>query len=175
MSKIAEKINLFNAYLGSANAANMLIGVTDELTLPEFENMSETISLAGMAGEVDSPSPGQFKSVQFEIPFSNISAEALKAAADDSKTIILRAAQEQVDTESLNKTSIGRVITVKGMTKSINYGKLKKGGYGNPSIKKEVVYYKEEFDGEVITEIDKFNTVCIINGKNIMQDVASLI
>ncbi len=175
MSRIAEKINLFNAYLGSVNAANKLIGVTDEVTLPEFENMSETISLSGMAGEVDSPSPGQFKSVQIEIPFTNISSEALRAAADDSKTIILRAAQEQVDTESLHKTSLGRIITIKGMTKSINYGKLKKGGYGNPSLKKEVVYYKEEYNGEVITEIDKFNTKCIINGVNIMQEIESLI
>lgn len=61
------------------------------------------------------------------------------------------------------------------MTKSINYGKLKKGGYGNPSIKKEVIYYKEEIDGEVITEIDKFNGKCIINGTNIMQDIENLI
>ncbi len=175
MSRIAEKINLFNAYLGSANAANKLIGVTDELTLPEFENMSETISLSGMAGEIDSPSPGQFKSAQIEITFTNISRDSMSAAADDSKTIILRAAQEQVDTESLSKKSLGRVITIKGMTKAVNFGKLKKGGYGNPSIKKELVYYKEEYDGEVITEIDKFNTVCIINGKNIMQEIESLI
>lgn len=175
MSKIAEKINLFNAYLGSADAANKLIGVTDEITLPDFENTSETISLSGMAGEVDSPSPGQYKSVQIEITFSNISEESLRMAADDSKSIILRAAQEQVDTESLNKSPIGRVITVKGMTKSINFGKLKKGGYGNPSIKKEVIYYKEEYDGETIAEFDKFNTISIINGKDVLQDVASLI
>lgn len=175
MSKIAEKINLFNAYLGSVDAANKLIGVTDEITLPDFENTSETISLAGMAGEVDSPSPGQFKSVQIEITFSNISEESLRMAADDSKTIILRAAQEQVDTESLSKSPLGRAISIKGMTKSINFGKLKKGGYGNPSIKKEVIYYKEEYNGETIAEFDKFNTICIINGKNILQDVASLI
>ena len=172
---IAEKINLFNAYLGSVNAANKLIGVTDEVTLPEFENMSETISLSGMAGEVDSPSPGQFKSVQVEIPFTNISADSLRAAADDSKTIILRAAQENLDTESLNKTPLGRVITIKGMTKSINYGKLKKGGYGNPSLRSEERRVGKEYNSEVITEIDKFNTKCIINGENIMQEIESLI
>lgn len=175
MSKISEKLNVFNAYLGSVDAANKLIGVTDEITLPDFECMSETISLSGMAGEVDSPSPGQFKSVQFEITFTNISKDSLRAAADDSKSIILRAAQEQVDTETLSKSLVGRAVTIKGMTKSINYGKLKKGGYGNPSIKKEVIYYKEEYDGETITEVDKFNTKCIINGKNVLQEIESLI
>lgn len=175
MSKISEKINRFNAYLGSPDVANKLVGVTDEVTLPEFENTSETISLAGMAGEVDSPSPGQFKSVQMEIPFSNISKEMFDMVCDDNKTIILRAAQEQTDTETLDKSYVGRVITAKGMTKNINYGKLKKGGYGNPAIKKELIYYKEELDREVITEIDKFNGKCIINGKNIMADIESLI
>lgn len=175
MSKIAEKNNLFNVYLGSVDAKYKLVGVTDEVTLPEFENSSETLSLSGMAGEVDSPSPGQYKSAQIEISFSNISKEALQAVADDSKSIIMRAAQEKLDTETLSKTMIGRVITLKGMTKSINYGKLKKGGYGNPSIKKEVVSYKEELDGEVITEIDKFNGKSIVNGVNLMPEVESFI
>lgn len=175
MSNIAEKINRFNVYLGTANAKNKLAGVTDEVTLPDFEYTSETLALSGMAGEVDSPSIGQFKSVQVEIPFSNISKEALQMVKDDNVSIILRAGQESLNTESLTKSHIGRIITIKGMTKSINYGKLKKGGYGNPSIKKEVIYYKEEIDGEVITEIDKFNGKCIINGTNIMQDIENLI
>lgn len=174
MSRIAEKNNLFNAYLGTVNAKNKLMGVTDEVTLPEFEMASETLSLAGMAGEIDSPSPGQTKSAQIEIPFTNISKEALRAVAD-SESIILRAAQEQLDTETLSKSTIGRIITVRGMTKSINYGKLKKGGYGNPSIKKEVIYYKDVLDGETITEVDKFNGKCMINGKNMMQDVEQYI
>lgn len=175
MSKIAEKINRFNCYLGSAEDKNRLVGVTDEVTLTDFENMSETLSLAGMAGEIDSPSSGQFKSAQVEVTFTNISKESLEMAADDSKTLIFRAAQEVLDTETLSKTHVGRAVSIRGMTKSINYGKLKKGGYGNPSIKKEVVYYKEELDGEVITEIDKFNGKAIINGKNIVPDVDGLI
>lgn len=175
MSKIAEKINLFNCYVGSADAAHKIVGITDEVTLPTFDTASETLSLAGMAGEVDSPSPGQFKSAQFELTFSNISEEGMKIAAEDNKTIILRAAQEQLDTDTLEKTHIGRVITIKGMTKEINYGKLKKGGYGNPSIKKEIIYYKDELDGKVITEVDKFNGKSIVGGKNLMSDIENLI
>jgi len=99
----------------------------------------------------------------------------LKAANKDNQMLILRAAQEKIDTSSLDKSYVSRVIYVKGLTKAINYGKLKKGGYGNPSIKKEIVYYKEELDGEVITEIDKFNGKCVINGENVMEDVEALI
>lgn len=173
--KIADKINLFNAYIESACEANRLCGVTDEVTLPNFEFMSETLVLAGMGGEVDSPSPGQVKSIQMEIPFSNISKESLRLAAEDNKTLILRAAQQQIDTETLGSSNVGRVITVKGMTKAINFGKLKKGGYGKPSITKELIYYQDMLDGEVVTEVDKFHGKCIVNGVNLMQDVDELI
>lgn len=173
--KIVEKTNLFNVYAGEVNNSGKLIGVANEITLPEFENMSETLSLSGMSGEVDSPSRGQYKSAQMEIGFKNISKEMLNIVADDSMTIILRSAQETINTETMKKSHISRVITMKGMTKKVNYGKLAKGGYGEPSIVKEVVYYKEELDGEVITEVNKFGTSSIINGVNIMADVESLI
>lgn len=176
MSKIPEKINRFNLYHGKLEDGNKILGVTDEVTLPEFEVMSETLNLAGSAGEIDSPSPGQFKSAQIEIPFSNISSEGLAIAADDSEPIILRAAQEELDTETLAKNFIGREITIYGMTKKINYGKLKKGGYGNPSIVKEIVSYKDKLtktdNSEVIlTEINKLNGGYTLNGKNMMADV----
>jgi P2 family phage contractile tail tube protein len=68
-----------------------------------------------------------------------------------------------------------RVITVRGMTKEIKYGSLKKGGFGNPSITKEVTYYKDEYDGKVMTEIDKWNPGCVINGVNIGKEIQDLI
>lgn len=173
--KIAEKINRFKAYTGDVKSANELVGITDEVTLPTFELMSETLSLAGMVGEIDSPSPGQFKSCQIEITFSNISEEALMAAADDSKTITLRGAQEELDTESLSKTLVQREVKIKGMTKEINLGKLKKGGYGNPSIKKEVIYYKDVYRDKTLLEVDKINGKWVVNDKNMMSDIESML
>lgn len=164
---IPDKIGRFNAYLGTADQANKILGITAEMTLPTFTYMSETLNLAGMAGEIDSPAMGQLQSTQIEITFSNISAQAMSLAADDSLPIILRAEQEFLNRETHAKEMKGRVITVKGMTKAINFGSLKKGGYGNPSITKEITYYKDEVDGIVITEVDKINgSPFTINGVN---------
>jgi hypothetical protein len=166
--KIPEKISRFKAYVGTVEEANNLVGVTSEVTLPSFEAMSETLSLAGMAGEIDSPATGQFQSSDMEIPFSNIDERGMKLAQDDSKPLILAAGQEVTDSGTYKKTLIKRTITVKGMTKSINLGKLKKAGYGEPSIKKEVVYYKDEIeqDGKKTTliELDKLNGIYKVNG-----------
>jgi len=174
MAVIQEKINRFNAYLDVVDEAHK-IAVTAEITLPVFENTSETLNLSGMAGEVDSPSPGQFKSTQIEIPFTNISKEALKLAADDGKAIILKAAQENINTSTLARSLTGRTITIKGFTKEINYGKLLKGGFTNPSIKKEVVYYKDQLGKDVLTEVDKLNGISKINGTDLASGIASLI
>lgn len=173
---IPDKIGRFNAYLGTADQANKLLGITDEITLPTFSYMSETLNLAGMAGEIDSPAVGQLQSTQIEITFSNISMQMMNLAADDSKMLVLRAEQEFLNRETLAKELKGRAISIKGFTKQINYGSLKKGGYGKPSITKEVVYYKDVVDGEVITEVDKINgSPFTLNGVNMAAATDSLI
>ena len=172
---IPEKLNRFKAYVGTVVSANQLAGITSEVTLPTFEMMSETLSLSGMNGEIDSPSPGQFKSATIEITFSNISKEMFELVADDSFALILRGAQEQIDTATQGKSFVQRALTCKGLTKSINYGKLKKGGYGEPSITKEVLYYKDEHDRTVVTELDKLNGKWVVNGKNMMADIESML
>ena len=171
---IPDKTDRYNCYLNRVDAAHR-IAVTAEITLPTFEYMSESINLSGMAGEVDSPSPGQIKSTQIEIPFTNISKANFELARNDNAIIILRAAQEKIDTGGHTRSSVNRTIIIRGFTKEINYGKLVKGGYGNPSVKKEITYYKDTVDGDVITEIDKFNGITKINGEDLVADIEDLI
>ena len=47
MSEIYDKTNIFKAYYGQVSEDARLAGVTDEVTLPNFENVSETLNLAG--------------------------------------------------------------------------------------------------------------------------------
>ena len=54
MKTIPTKINRYNVY----NRGNRLLGMGDELTLPDFEPSSETVSGAGILGEIDDPTPG---------------------------------------------------------------------------------------------------------------------
>ncbi len=172
---IPDKTNNYNVYIGTAAAANRLIGVTDETTLINLQSMSETISLAGMAGEIDSPTVGQYQSMEITINFTNIAKSSLEVAAQDNVPLIFRSAQEFINPVDSTKSKTNRTITVRGMTKSINFGVLKKSGYGKPSITKEVVYYKDEIDGEVVTEIDKLNGKAIIGGVDQTKDILDYI
>ncbi len=175
MHLIPDKINNYNVYVGTATAANKLIGVMDETTLPSLKNLSETLSLAGMAGEIDSPAVGQYQSMEIELVFSNIAKSSLEIAAMDNTPLILRSAQEFVNPEDSTKSLKNRTITIRGMTKGINFGSLKKGGYGKPSVTKEVTYYKDVVDGDVVVEIDKFNGRAIIGGIDQTKDIMEYI
>ena len=62
---IPSKINSYNVY----NDAERLIGVGNEVTLPDFEALAETISGAGILGELDDPTVGHFSNMEMEIPF----------------------------------------------------------------------------------------------------------
>ena len=172
---IPEKTALFRAYVEESTTENNLIGTTDEVDLPDFEYLSETLNLAGMAGEVDSPALGQLKSATMDIPFTATSEQSLRLAEDDSKPLILRSAQEVFDSSNNQKSLVQRVITIYGMTKKINFGKLKKAGYGNPTITKEITSYKDEIDGVVVTHIDKFAPTFVVNGQDLMKGITDLI
>ena len=72
MSKnIPTKINNYNVY----NEGEKLLGVGDELTLPDFEATSETVSGAGILGEIDDPTVGYFGNQELEIPFRLLDKE----------------------------------------------------------------------------------------------------
>ena len=47
--KLATKVNLYNVY----NKGNRLIGVDEEVTLPDFETMTETLAGPGIGGEIE--------------------------------------------------------------------------------------------------------------------------
>ena len=63
---IPDTVNDFNVY----EDGDKLIGIGEEVTLPDIEMMSESVIVPG--GEVDSPTIGQFASGQVEIPFHSL-------------------------------------------------------------------------------------------------------
>ena len=71
MNTIPTKINRYNVY----NKGNRLLGVGEEMTLPDFEPSSETVTGAGILGEIDDPTVGYFSNQELEIPFRLLDKE----------------------------------------------------------------------------------------------------
>lgn len=168
---IPEKVVNFNVY----DHIEKIVGVTDEVTLPDFESMTETISGAGIAGEYDSPTIGHFSSQEIEIQFRTISDPSFNLFKSAGKSIVLRAAQQSYDVSQGKVSYRPLKITVRGMPKGLTLGKLGVGAPTETTNKIEVLYLKIEENGRTLLEFDKLNYVFIVNGDDVMADIRNSI
>ena len=167
---LPDKINNFNVYDGKTK----LVGISAEITLPSFDPLTDTLNVAGMAGEIESEVIGSFGSMKIEIPFENL-FENFFAFAASTNPIVIRGSMEVFNTQTQAKSLKPIVITVKGRTMNIKPGTFKKGGKGQPSITKEITYIKIAIDNATQLELDKLNSIFIMGGIDLLEQVRSQI
>ena len=76
-NQVPERLINFNVYDGESKA---LMGIAT-VDLPEIEAMSDTVSGAGIAGEVESPILGHFGSMTTTFTWRTIEKAAIALAA----------------------------------------------------------------------------------------------
>ena len=170
MNTIPTKINRYNVY----NKGNRLLGVGEEMTLPDFEPSSETVTGAGILGEIDDPTVGYFGNQEMEIPFRILDNEATDML-DMTKAVQLeiRGAAQTTNSEGDIEYQGVRVV-VRGRSNKFTTGKLKAGNPMDTSITLSILYILIELDGVSVLELDKLNEVFKINGNDILAKVKEL-
>lgn len=164
---IPEVINNFNVY----KSGNRLIGVTNEMTLPDIVSMTETISGAGLLGEYETVLLGHYSSIELEIPFRILEDDIFTLANPmDVQETTLRGTQQISDRDASLKTQ-GMRIVVRGRVKSFKEGTLKMGGQMGSSVVLEVFYILIEIKQEKKFELDKLNEVLFVNGVDVMAQI----
>lgn len=167
---LPDKINNFNVYDGKTR----LVGVSSEIQLPDFTPLTDTLNVAGLAGEIESEVIGSYGSMKIEIPFENLSSEFF-SFAQSTNPVVIRGSMEVFNTQSQAKKKVPIAVTVKGRTMDIKPGVMKKGGKGQPSITKEITYIKITMDGKTEVELDKLNNICIMGGVDLLAEIRSQI
>lgn len=142
-------------------------------TLPEITKKTETLTGAGLGGDIEIPIEGQLENMTANIKFSNI-CEGMMLEDGKVMEINIKAALQEVDTESHETGIIKRMSSsIKGRVKSLKPGDVAPGSKAEAEIEMSVTYYKLEIDGKELYEIDKLNNVCRISGKDIADAVRS--
>ncbi|OBZ08047.1 phage major tail tube protein [Bacillus sp. FJAT-26390] len=157
--KIPEKITGYSVYLDGST----YLGVAD-VELPSLEALTETIKGAGIAGEVDSPTIGHYGSMGCSLNWRTIDPSAIKLAAPKMHAIDFRAAQQTLDSAAGSYGSSPTKVSVRAIPKSLSLGKFEVGATTDTSNEFEVTYIKILVNGKTLLEIDKFNSICIIDG-----------
>ncbi len=171
MYNIPSKINSFNVYKDGTR----LIGISEEVTLPDFESLTETLSGPGILGEVDDPTLGHFSSMEMEIPFRTMDSDLFILSDDISAvTITLRGSIQYTVNETGATAFKPMRVVVRGKNKGITGGKAKQGSGTSSSIKLEILYILIEIDSVTEIELDKLNFIYKVHGKDLLEKVREM-
>ena len=167
---IPEKINDANIYL----AGDKMIGTTAELELLEVKMKTSTVEGMGISGEIDSPTIGQFESMEQTINFNTLYSSAMDMLSPlKTVELTIRAAQQVYDKEG-GYTFKGLRVVERGRVKNFKPGKVKKSETMDASITIELTYILIEVDGSVMLEIDKLNGVYKTNDTDMLAEVRGM-
>ena len=169
MSKqVSEKLINYRVYRGGTE----YLGTAD-VTLPSLEYLTETVKGAGIAGEVDSPTIGNFASMSCALNWRTIEPAAVRLAAPQAHAIDFWGSQQVFNTSSGEYDSVGVKVSVRAIPKKYDLGKLEPGATTDSASEFEVIYIKLSHNEKVLLEIDKYNYKCVIDGVDYLAKVRS--
>jgi P2 family phage contractile tail tube protein len=167
VSLIPEKVANFDCYDGNGRA---LLGTTDA-ELPKFEGTSETVMGAGMAGEIESITPGHFKSQQVKLKWRTITEAGLRLLAPVNQAFSLYGALQIQDSTSGALLVQSLRIDVVGVPKNFDVGKFEPGKPMASEMDVELLKIIINIDDKPIVELDKLNMIYKVNGVDYLQTV----
>ncbi len=168
---VPEKVNDYNAYLNG----NLMIGVAASVEIPEIAQKSSDVEGIGINGTLDSPTIGQFESMEQEVQFNTLYSSAVDMLSPGEATdLTFRAAQQVLDKNG-GYAYKGLRVVERGRVKKFKPGKIEKSEGMEATVTIELTYIMIEVDGEQLIEIDKLNGVYKRRGVDMLANIRSLI
>lgn len=162
------KINAYNVY----QDATKLVGLSDEVTLPDFEGLTEVVSGPGLLGAFDDVLLGHFGAAEIEIPFRTLNEEMFSLLEQGNGiNLTLRMSTQAMEESTMNTDFMPSRVVIKGKSKGFTGGSAKQGQGTGSSVKVEVLYILIEVKGESKFELDKINFIYKVNGKDLLAKV----
>ncbi|MGG1638229.1 phage major tail tube protein [Paenibacillus sp. NRS-1760] len=157
--KITEKTKSYSAYLNGSTYLG-----TAAIELPNLESLSEVIKGAGIAGEINSPTIGHFGSLGMTINWRTVDPSAIRLAEPQLHAIDFRIASQTLDSANGQYSTDSTKISVRAMPNGLTLGNLETATQTGTSNTFEVNYIKIVINGKVVLELDKLNSIYIVNG-----------
>ena len=146
---------------------------TATIELPEIAFVADTLSGAGIAGEVETPVLGHLQAMQVTLNWNTIEESTIAMLANTARTLTLRSAQQKLDSAQGVLVSVPVKITLKTLPKSVSLGTFEMGAKTDSTSVLEVTYIKIDVDNTTTLEIDKLNYICSIHGEDLLAEVRS--
>ena len=140
------------------------IADTTEITLPDLEYLTETLSGAGINGEIDLPTLGQLSAATLSISERSLGENSIEISAPKTQSLELRWAAMALNETTGTVETVDKKLIFKGLPKKLTLGKLAPNSAEESALAFEMLYLKYIVKGVVKIEIDKLNDVFKVNG-----------
>lgn len=165
--KIPVKLEGMALYLEGSNDEF----ATGDITLPSLTPLTSTISGAGILGELELPSPGQYSSMEVGITWRTITKHVFELAGSQIKGLEIRGAFTEFDNTRSAFVVRAIKIVVRGVGKGVDLGTLAVNAATDTTNTIESTYLKIFIDGASVFELDKLNYINRINGNDDLLDI----
>lgn len=166
MPKFDESVINFAVYEDSVEYVGMA-----KATLPDLIALTQSVSGAGIAGNIEAVILGQFDAMTLGLNFRTTTEQAIRLSEQRRHTIDLRVAQQVEDTVagSVAVQSVKHLFVV--FPKKSTGGSIAPASPSDGSGEYAVRYWAIFIDGVKKQEIDPLNFICFINGVDYLADV----
>lgn len=166
MPKFDESVINFAVYEDSVEYVGMA-----SASLPDLTSLTQSISGAGIAGNVEAVILGHFDAMTLGLNFRTTTEQAIKLSEPRRHTIDLRVAQQVEDTVAgaVAVQSVKHILVV--VPKNNVGGSIAPAAPSNGSGEYAVRYWATYIDGVKMREIDPLNFICFVNGVDYLADV----
>jgi P2 family phage contractile tail tube protein len=155
---------------GSAVGLKRILDTTS-VKRPSIETLTETISGAGIAGELDIPTTGQIGAMEYEISYNRTNKDAVRLFGQGIKHLEVRWVTDVLDSETGKINLCSNKEIIKAIPKKFDLGSVENNAANEATVALEITYYKYIQNGETLIEIDKLNNVIIINGVDYTKEI----
>ena len=144
-------------------------------TLPNLSAIVQTLSGAGIAGNVEVPVLGHYDVMSLTLNFRTTTEQSVRLSEPRRHNIDLRVAQQIEDTVAgeVKVQSVKHVLVV--VPKTDTGGSIAPATPTNGSGEYSVRYWATYIDGSKVREIDPLNFICEVNGVDYLADVRKAI
>lgn len=142
-----------------------------KVTLPDLTSLTQSISGAGIAGNVESVLLGHYEAMTLGLSFRNTTKQAIRLAEPRRHNIDLRIAQQDENTVkgAVEVRNVKHVFAV--IPKSTKGGTVAPASPTDGSGEYAIRYWANYIDGKKVLEIDPLNFICFINGVDYLAPV----
>jgi phage tail tube protein FII len=136
-----------------------LIGLAD-VTLPNLQNLTDTLKGSGIFGEIDMPVQAHFQSMTATLRWNTIVDDLFFATVQEGASLHAWAANQMHDSGTNRIIHEGWRFVMGTAPKSINFGKLEVGTKGEAESEYELISLRVMRDDNTVMIIDKENAIC---------------